>query len=216
MKKLIIIAFAAVCIFPAAAQERNNPETLIQGDISSGGYGGVDVKGAQIKGKNAVLIGGRGGWIVNSTFILGGGGYGMVSQLSVDSIAGVPGASHHVEFGYGGLILSYMMNSDKLVHLAGHVLVGAGGVSYKEYGMEDDEHHIGGVFSTSFWPSQVEQHSVVFVLEPSAEVELNISEHIRAALGASYRYVSGVTVPNLKDSDFSGAQIQFGMKFGNF
>jgi hypothetical protein len=60
---LIVIFFT----FSALAQE----SILI-----SGGFGGPVIKVININGENAVRVGGRGGWIINHSFVLAGGGIG--------------------------------------------------------------------------------------------------------------------------------------------
>ena len=54
----------------ASAQD----EQLVSGKIESGGFGAPVWKITQINGETAMLTGGRGGWIINHTFVIGGGG----------------------------------------------------------------------------------------------------------------------------------------------
>ncbi len=39
------------------------------------------LKSTSISGKSAWLVGGRCGWIVNHSFVIGGGGYGLASDI---------------------------------------------------------------------------------------------------------------------------------------
>ncbi len=78
MKYVLFLLFVILTL-PAFSQE----QTLIgDGDIESGGFGGPAVKVTSINGETAVLIGGCGGWIINHTFVLGGAGYGLVTNVN--------------------------------------------------------------------------------------------------------------------------------------
>ncbi len=87
MRLMATVRFIMViCLvaFPAFAQE----ETLIKGDVESGGFGGPVVKMTSLNGQDGILVGGRGGWILNHSFIIGGGGYGLANNVR----AKVPGS----------------------------------------------------------------------------------------------------------------------------
>ena len=114
---LLVIFFT----FSALAQE----STLISGDIESGGFGAPVIKVTNINGENAVIAGGRGGWIINHSFVLGGGGYGLVTDVN----AKVKDLNHqYVEMGYGGLEIEYIASSNDMIHLSMGLLVGGGGI----------------------------------------------------------------------------------------
>ena len=194
MKKIIFILLI-VFTLPVAAQE----ETLISGNIVSGGFGGPVVKLTTINGENAVLVGGRGGWIINHSFVLGAGGYGLVTDVN----AKITDSLHqYVEMGYGGIELEYIAASDDLVHLSVGVLIGGGGIGYKSG--END------MFNTPY------KRSAFFVLEPSANMNLNVTHFFRIAAGASYRYVSGLKSGISSNTDLSGLSGVITFKFGKF
>jgi hypothetical protein len=196
MKTFAVVFLALTFAAVASAQE----ETLICGNIESGGFGGPAVKVTTINGEGAVMIGGRGGWIINHTFVLGGGGYGLVNDIS----ATVPDAAdgfRYVDLGYGGLDLEYITTSDRLVHLSIGLLVGGGGVRYKGDRVTDDRRSMDGFF----------------VAEPSLTVNLNVTRFFRIGAGASYRYVNGVNGGGItSDADLSGASAMLTLKFGKF
>lgn len=61
----------------ALAQE----ETLLgAADVEHGGYGALVVRFTSVNGELGVLVGGRGGCIVNHSFSLGGAGYGLANK----------------------------------------------------------------------------------------------------------------------------------------
>lgn len=185
MKKVLIIALCLTASVPfiAGAQE----QTLISGEITSGGYGGPVVKLSGVNNELGLFMGGRGGWIVNHAFIVGGGGYGLANDIFV--------SSKKLNFGYGGLELGYVFLSDSLIHFTLHSLIGFGGVSFQDDPATADE---------------------VFVLEPEATVVLNITRFFRIAAGVSYRLVTGVTNSGVSDASLSGLSGLLVFKFGNF
>ncbi|UCE65959.1 MAG: hypothetical protein JSU85_14065 [Candidatus Zixiibacteriota bacterium] len=199
MKSLMIATIILILSFPAYGQE----ETLISGRIESGGYGGVEVKFGNINGEWEVLVGGRGGWIINHEFVLGGAGYGLATRGETNPGSIIPYLNEQFEMGYGGVLLAYIINSHKLIHLNIETLIGGGGISHY-YGRDD------GIFDTDF------DDDAFFIIEPGVNFELNITKRLRFATGASYRITSGVEYLDLEDSDITGPAINLMLKFGKF
>lgn len=200
MKKLIFV-FAVAILFSQQlfAQE----ETLISGEVSHGGFGGPVVKFTQINGEFGVLVGGRGGWIINHTFVLGGGGYGLVNNIDANVIlqSQVP----LINFGYGGFEMEYIFHSDKILHFSFYTLIGAGTVTYRDRFNWND-------FDFDFDYS----NNTFFVIEPAANIELNVTDFFRINAGVGYRFISGIDFDNLDNSDFSGPSANITFKFGKF
>lgn len=199
----IILTFIISCA--AFAQE----ETLLQKDkITHGGFGGPVVKYTQIKGDPAVLVGGRGGWIINHSFIIGGGGYGLVNNIDANNpfINYYWGVRPYLNFGYGGLELEYIIQSDRLIHYSVCTLIGGGGVSYRRSLIEDNNWD-------DDWSSP---NDAFFVFEPSFNVEVNIISFMRVNAGVSYRFISGANFDDLRNSDLAGPSVMLTFKFGKF
>ena len=57
-------------------------ETLLNGDVASGYFGGPVLKITEVNNKISYMIGARGGWIVNKKYVFGLGGYGLISAVS--------------------------------------------------------------------------------------------------------------------------------------
>lgn len=202
MKKAITLLIFLLIAMPVLAQE----QTLISRHIESGGFGGPVVKFTQIKDQFGLLVGGRGGWIINHTLVLGGGGYGLFNKIpTVPSVQG-DADSLYLNMGYGGFELGFVFNSNKLIHMAFQTLIGAGGVSHTNWTagwVWNDEDK--GYESDSF-----------FIMEPSVDIVLNVTSFFRIAAGFSYRYISGVDLSDISDSDLSGFSGQIILKFGSF
>src|SRR3954451_437181 len=65
---------------PVTRSERDH--TLVGSRIESGGYAGPRVAVGRVAARDAVLAGFEAGWIVNHRFMLGAGGYGLVTNQS--------------------------------------------------------------------------------------------------------------------------------------
>lgn len=171
-------------------------ETLLKSPLSFGGYGAFTVKTSWLNKEYALLLGGKGGLVINHAFVFGGGGYGLTNDILVDVL--LPPATMFMDFGYGGVYFEYIMASRKLMHISANVLVGAGGV------VLSDEY---------YFP---EYDDAFFVLEPGADLELNFSHHFRVDFGASYRYIAGANLLGITSQDLSGPAINLTFKFGHF
>ena len=200
MMKVVVPIITLLLAVSVYAQE----ETLISGEIESGGYGGLEVKFGEINGEWEVFVGGRGGWIINHQFVLGGAGYGLTTHG--ETTPGIVFPYYNIdrfEMGYGGVLLAYIVNSDKLIHLNIETLIGGGGIS--QYTGDNTYPYYEQLESDAF-----------FIAEPGINFELNISKRLRFATGASYRFTSGVEYLNLEDADISGPSINLMLKFGKF
>ena len=58
--------------------------------------------------------------------------------------------------------------------------------------------------------------SSVFVAEPGAHLELNVTRWFRPGIGAGYRYVNGSDLPGVTDGSLGGAVGTLTFKFGRF
>lgn len=178
---------------PATAQE----QTLL-GDLDNiehGGFGGPAVRFTQIDGNFGVLTGGRGGWIINHRFVLGGGGYGLANpnQVTAPDATG-DAVTGKLEMGYGGGLIEYVIASNAMIHGSVELLVGAGGLTTQKHADDD----------------------AFFVIEPGANLMLNITQFFRLGAGVSYRSVHGANFGDYGDDDLTGVAWGLLLKFGSF
>jgi len=194
----MLLAFAA----NIAAQE----ETLLKSDLKSGGFGGPVVKFTAIYDQSALMIGGRGGWIINHSLVIGGGGYAVVNEVHAPEGA-LPFEEFplDIEFSYGGFELEYIIHPKSLVHFSIYMLIGGGAMNYVK--------DVGPVIESN---EQAGETDFVFVLEPAVNAELNVTKWFRLNAGISYRLVTGVEQERLKESDFNGLAATLIFKFGKF
>jgi len=208
MKKIIVLLVALLTAQFTFAQENT---LLSSGVTSSGGFGGPVAKYTQLNNQSAFILGARGGWVVNHSFIIGGGMYGLVGNVSVDTKIGdiIYKDSDYLRFGYGGLELEYIFAPMNVVHVSIYTLLGVGGASYRNY----DDNYFG---EDEYYSNHSMMRNPVFVAEPAVNMEVNITELFRVDLGVSYRYVSNVDYQMITAEDLRGISGILTFKFGKF
>jgi hypothetical protein len=195
MKKLLICLLLFTAL-PVSAQE----ETLLKGKVESSGFGGPVVKFAEIENELSVLVGGRGGWIINHTFVIGGGGYGLVTE-NIERGRTIAGNPILLTMGYGGLELEYIHNSNKLIHWSVLTLIGAGGVDEREKNDGYSDRVEGDAF---------------FIFEPAVNLELNVATFFRLGVSGNYRFIAGADFRGIQNGDLAGPAGALTLKFGKF
>lgn len=223
MKKIFKTAMLAIFMttvftFAAQAEEETLFNSVKLTELDHGGFGAVEYKLSRVDGEYASFVGGKAAWIIDHGFYLGFGGYGMANQnihveddTSYMADPGLYEEQPRLAFGYGGLLLGYVIGSDRLVHATVSTLVGAGGVS-KDYREQDA--HMYDDDDEENWDSG--DGSGVFVLDPTLAVEFNVTEWFRPTIGVGYRYVSGSDIQGIRDRDLSGFTVSAALKFGAF
>lgn len=193
---LLVLVLTGLLAAPAFGRD----ETLISGPVVHGGFGGPSIKVTGINGKAGVLVGGYGGWFINHAFLIGGGGYGLVSEIKAP-VEDSAGNNFYYKLGYGGLFFEYVNNSHKLFHYTINTLIGTGELTYSA--------RKGTTFDK--YPDDT-----FFVFEPSFNVELNVTTYCRVALGVSYRYIDGLDIAETTAEDLSALSANLNFKFGSF
>lgn len=195
MRAIVVLLLAVAVAAPALAQE---PETLISGGVSHGGFGGPAVRFTRLSDQLGVMVGGHGGWIIGHSFVIGGGGYGLAGNNVDMPYTGIPGGRPYLTFGYAGVELQYIIRPMKLVHYSVSALIGGGSARCRAGGM---------------WVTGTDD---VFIAEPGASVILNLTRSIRLDLGVAYRFASGVDIPWMANEDLSGPSGILAVGFGHF
>jgi len=195
MKKIVNLLLIVLLSFSVMAQE----ETLSSGKVEHGGYGAIFTQVGQINGKTGVFMGGQGAWLINHRIGIGGKGYALINPLEVNGEDNVK-----LEFGCWGGLIEYVIASDKLLHGNIHCMIGGGGVRYAIIDYNDPH------------PDIDYSEDGVFVMEPGADLILNIAKNFRLGIGVSYRIVSGVSYADLSNSDLNGFSGRIILKFGAF
>jgi hypothetical protein len=195
---------SSVDLRPARVQHYappDEPQTLLSEPIRHGAYGGPLVSYTRFANSDSVLVGGRGGWIINHQIVLGGGGFGIASQVHPPLATVSNHTDYRLNLGYGGAWFEYLIAPFQVVHGSLGFLIGGGGLSY-----------------TRFRPAGAEdtKSDSVFVIDPVAAIELNATRFMHVAIQAGYRFVSGVELKGLRNGDVSGFNFGAIAKFGVF
>jgi hypothetical protein len=184
-KNLLIFIFLVLMIpFSAFAEEK----TLVGDGVDHGGYGGFVVKFMSLGGDLGVIVGGRGGWIINHTFVIGGGGYGLANDITING--------NNLNLDYGGFELEYIWRSDSVLHFTIHFGIGGGKVEMIDGAYVSDE---------------------FFYMEPTFNGEVNLLKWFRINAGVGYFWVDNIQgMPGLSSSDVRGITGTIVFKFGWF
>jgi hypothetical protein len=157
-----------------AQEEEPKTEALVS-DIDNGYMVAVETKLTTVNDRFANFLGVYGGWVIGHKFLLGAGGYGKTTGI------------HEIQMGYGGLVLEYYVNPNRLVNFSVKGLIGGGSASWR-------------------WDDPF------FVAEPEGKVILNITDWFRLGGGAGYRFVRG----SYCNSKLSGFTANIQLMFGTF
>lgn len=214
MKSIITTLFLFLCIhsFCQRYVDTYDPKdeevkSLLGKGNELNGFGGVDVRITDLTDEKGLIAGGYGGVIVNRRYFLGLGGYGISTDIEFDGTVNDETKPLNLYGGYGGVIIGGMIGSKEVIHLSFPVFFGAGQVE---------------VSDKNFFPNNPNdaefaiESSAFFVIEPTAQLEFNITQNFRLAAGMSYRYVTGSELDNLTDEELSGSAIVMSLKFGRF
>jgi hypothetical protein len=171
----------------------------VRDDAAGGGFGAPVLKFTDVDGRFGVLLGGRGGWIVDGSFVIGGGGYRLVNTGNFDHRANDGGDPGTLELTYGGLELGYLARAADRVDLTLGLLIGGGAAAWSP----DDS-------------SSSEIDDSFFVAEPEVGVAIGLSRAFRVGIGASYRIARGAELFDLGNGDLSGLGATLSFQFGRF
>ncbi len=217
MKKVSTIVFGLVIAASSALYAEENtatenqikkmfysepPTTLLNwGETHFSGYGGPALKVTALGNTITPLMGGKGGLIINDSFVIGGGGFGAVRDFKKN----INSQLQNVQFGYGGLLLEYHLFPKQLFHISMGLLSGAGAITYWPEGM---------TFSNNNEPNLPADKFLV--LEPDINLYVNIARFCRLGIGGSYRYINGLNTQGFTDKAYSRFAGSIMLEFGWF
>ena len=201
MKKLTSFLFFFILTASLWA-EKTPEETVTEEPKKSGGFGGPVLKVTRINDVFGLLIGGRGGWVYNHKYAIGGGFYGLLRDIEVE-ISDAP--ERDFEFAYSGLELEYILAPSRDIHLSAQTLIGFGGLTdryQRVYVYYDEYGRLGGP-DDSF-----------FIVEPGLNIVWNMKTYLQIHFGGSYRYIRGVGIEGLHNADLNGLSVVVTFRFG--
>jgi hypothetical protein len=193
---------------PVEKQKRNpgDVQTLFSPHSGSGGYGALTIGYTNINSRDAILMGGRGEWVVGHGFGLGLGGYGFINDPVYNPLDQL---NYSLAGGYGGLVVEPIIMGWFPVHLSFPILIGAGGVASTTYSTDWNDPY-------QYADGYVEEATAFFVAEASVEVEFNLVRFFRLAVFGSYRFTSDIIMANTPVDALRGWSAGMTFKFGSF
>lgn len=186
--------------------EMEEKQTLTRGNAQHGGFIAASVTCANVKDAWYGMYGFRMGWIVNRHFSLGAAYFDMAKYLTHYKVYAPDAVQPQQDGNYylfdtnkAGIEFEYYFTPEKQAHFSLAILMGVGHVIYEEpayfEALIDDRH--------------------LFV-EPTVNINFNISEYVKVNIGFIYRFVSGVKAPGLQDGNLSGFTASSSLAVGIF
>jgi hypothetical protein len=198
MKKILCSILALSFVFALNAQDDDFQTLQSKSGLKVSGFGGPVMSFTQISDDFVHLMGGGGGVIINE-FFFGGYGVGKTNEIS---FKGNP--SNVMLFGHGGLWFGYTFFGNKAIHPVIHTQVGWGKIKEYQKGWQSE------IITPD--PLSVDE---VFVISPTAELELNFSRFFRLGGGINYNFVYNTDGP-YNFEDFAKPGVFVSLKFGYF
>ncbi|HEX2920313.1 MAG TPA: hypothetical protein VHO50_04015 [Bacteroidales bacterium] len=180
-------------------------KTLFGNNREGGVYSAFTGGYSEIDDEQAVLFGARFGWMAGHAVGVGLGATGFINEYHNEPALG---SNVFLAGGYGGLYIEPVVMPRFPVHLSFPVLLGAGGISYITKYDGDNNNFI-------------EDSEAFLIVEPSAEIEINLTRFFRLAVGASYRLPTAFDigmsgVPGIGAESIKGVSYNVSLKFGRF
>jgi hypothetical protein len=213
MKKILIISSLLILVATVSFSQdtvfqyykNKDIKTLLGRNRVGGAYGSFTTGYSNIDGRNALLFGGRLSWIACHSLGVGVGGTGFINEFHYE-----PSLEMDVFLtgGYGGLYIEPILLPRSPVHLSFPVLFGAGGISFISKERELNA-------------NLIEDSKAFLLIEPSAELELNLTKFFRIAFGASYRMPTQFNIGHQGDYNIDVESLRtlsymVTLKFGKF
>lgn len=201
-KKIVFFVIALISFLFVTGQEDDEFQTIFgHGKTKVSGFGGPFMSFTQIGGDFAHMMGGGGGVIINN-FFFGGYGMGKTNEIAYKGEV-APTNEHVMDFGHGGFWVGYTFFYNCSIHPVVHTQIGWGGITKR---LKDD---------WNYDPTQESEIDQVFVLSPTAELEMNFSRFFKLGAGLSYTFVYNTDGP-YTFSDFAKPGVFVSFKFGWF
>jgi hypothetical protein len=185
-----------------------NVQTVFGGSIKATGFGALTNKFTTIRGRFANMNGVYGGIYLNHKFLIGVSASAVTNNLPVPLEFSVdPTRPMSYEYGQVGMINEYVIGSDKAIHFAFSLFTGSG------FTIQYERSHY---TSDRFDPLLSRDENWFFVMEPGAQVEVNLLQWMRFCTGVSYRRTFGADGVGFNDNNLSSVAYNVALKFGKF
>lgn len=200
-----VLGFLFLLLSFATLGQRSDQEieTLIKRGAHQGGFFAFSFKGTEIHNEPALLAGARIGWTIDRVVALGLEAHGLVP--SVTQPYGAFDDKVRPLLGYGGIFAEPIIGSNRSVHLTFPLFLGGGWAGYIDDWNNDNPR------------TRLRQDAIIWVAEPGANIEINLTQWMRLGLGVSYRAVNGMDKLEEEFGErFQGMNYNFMLKLGRF
>ena len=147
-----------------------------------GAYIAPVIKFTSINGQGSNLLGVKGGWIINNTFVIGAEYYALNSNISQNWIDPYSDISPLIKFSTGGLNFEYIFIHENILSASAEIFMGGAGINLQPSA------YYGGDF---------------LVWEPQLNANINLNEWFHLSLGISYRTTSALDIYHIDGSENS-------------
>lgn len=171
--------------------------------FESGAFGAPVLKYTKLVNQSALVIGGKGGWVINKRFVLGAGIYALASNVKSPVFDQQSGQSVMLNFNYGGLELGFLLLRQSKFNLALDMLFAGGGIEY----YARDKNKTNGSFG----------NESLLVWEPQLSFETELFKWFHLDAGVSYRMISSyVELNKVTKDNMQGINFLLTFKFGTY
>ncbi len=179
-----------------------NSKISAQG-FESSAFGAPVLRYTSLAGQSAFIAGGRFGWIINKSIVLGGGLYGLISNVSTGYKDNPSGQNVMLGMNFGGLELEYIFFPESFIHGSIDMLFAGGGTYYSVQNTN--------VPHSSYFSQDL------LLWEPSINIEINVLPWLHTDLNYSYRIITSYPANyNISTRDLEGSSIGLVLKFGKY
>lgn len=192
MRRLVLVTMLLLGGGGAAAQESGSGRSY---------FGAPFVKYTSLRDQGALLFGGRGGFNLTRSLVLGGGACGTVSEVDAphDAVPDAPGPLD-LKVEVFGIDVEYAPSPTAPTFATLGVFLGGGAAHYMRDGTSE----------------QHGETDFMLVLEPVAGIEQRAASWLHLHASVSYRIVRGVEQAGLAHDDIAGAAAALAIKIGRF
>ena len=183
MKRIVLIPVILILLASSAFSQEGELQyykdkdirTLLGKDRTGGKYGAISLGYSGIDSRQTLVFGQKMTWLPVRMLGIGMGINEFISEYRHDAISG---RDIYITGGFGGMYIEPILLPRMPIHASFPILLGFGGMSQM---YSDDAFLISNMF---------DELQTFLILEPGAEVELNLTKSMRLAAGITYRFTT--------------------------
>jgi hypothetical protein len=145
-----------------------------------GAYISPVIKFTTMYGHGVNLLGVKGGWVINNSFVIGAEYYALNSDITPNWVDPSSGISPLIKFTTGGLNFEYIFIHENIFSASAEIFMGGAGIILQP------SPYYGGDF---------------LVWEPQLNANINLNEWLHISLGISYRTTSALDIYHIDGSE---------------